>query len=172
MSFGDENKISKLPAKVDVVMANGDQMVGYLFLRQGQRILDVLNDERAFLPLVLEDESVKFFHKGALHQITDLHTGDQHAGAGGFNSAGMGGGSSSNDWGRAAGSFEDGDMSIEQAIDILGLSRGYTREQVSDAHRRLIAKNHPDVGGSTFIASRINDAKLTLVRALKAEAAE
>ena len=37
-------------------------------------------------------------------------------------------------------------------------------EQVISAHKRLMAKNHPDKGGSTYIASQINQAKDVLLK--------
>jgi hypothetical protein len=43
---------------------------------------------------------------------------------------------------------------------VLGLSGpDATREQIEDAHRRLIMKHHPDRGGDSELASRINRAR-------------
>ena len=46
-----------------------------------------------------------------------------------------------------------------QALDILGLTDPVTREEIKEAHRRLMLANHPDRGGSTFLATQINEAK-------------
>lgn len=60
----------------------------------------------------------------------------------------------------AAGS---GRMTRDRAIEILGLGPQPTREQVIEAHRRLMQKVHPDRGGSTFLAQQLNEAKKTLL---------
>jgi hypothetical protein len=45
------------------------------------------------------------------------------------------------------------------ALAILGLTEGATAEEIRAAHRRLIQRVHPDVGGSADLAARINRAK-------------
>ncbi|EPX74951.1 TIM23 translocase complex subunit Tim14 [Schizosaccharomyces octosporus yFS286] len=51
-------------------------------------------------------------------------------------------------------------MSRTEAIQILSLnSRGLTRQKVKTAHRRLMLANHPDRGGSAYVASKVNEAK-------------
>ena len=57
-----------------------------------------------------------------------------------------------------------GKMSVAEAYQILGLQVGATHEDIIAAHRRLIQKNHPDHGGSDYLASKINLAKQTLLK--------
>ena len=55
-------------------------------------------------------------------------------------------------------------MDREQALDVLGLKEGATEGEIKDAHHRLMAGLHPDHGGSTYLASKINQAKDVLLR--------
>jgi hypothetical protein len=52
-----------------------------------------------------------------------------------------------------------GDAGAREALDLLGLSADADRSAVIEAHRRLIARNHPDAGGTEALARNINAAR-------------
>ncbi|WP_439575481.1 DnaJ domain-containing protein [Phreatobacter sp.] len=64
---------------------------------------------------------------------------------------------------RQAGPAASGAMTEEEAYQILGLEAGADEEAIRGAHRSLMKKLHPDQGGSTWLASRVNQAKDVLL---------
>ena len=76
-----------------------------------------------------------------------------------------------NDWRDLAGevgSKSDGvageAMTADEAYQVLGLKPGSSTDEIKKAHKKLMSKIHPDHGGSTYLATKINQAKDFLLR--------
>lgn len=82
-------------------------------------------------------------------------------GSGAEDQSGWGNSSSGGD---TAGAPPGGAMSRKQAYEILGLETGASKQEIREAHRRLLQKIHPDHGGSNFLAAQINQAKDLLLK--------
>lgn len=61
---------------------------------------------------------------------------------------------------------ESGTMGSMEAYQILGLQPGASREEIQAAYRRLIQRVHPDHGGSSYLAARLNQARDVLLGGL------
>lgn len=54
-------------------------------------------------------------------------------------------------------------MTRREASQILGLREMPQEQAIKDAHRRIMIANHPDSGGSSYLATKINEAKELLL---------
>lgn len=54
-------------------------------------------------------------------------------------------------------------MTRAEALDILGLEADATPDAIEAAYKALIVKNHPDQGGTDWLAARLNEARDTLL---------
>ncbi len=58
-------------------------------------------------------------------------------------------------------------LSLAEAYLILGLSTGARRDDVLAAYRNLMKRLHPDQGGTSYLASRVIEAKDLLLKHVK-----
>jgi hypothetical protein len=65
--------------------------------------------------------------------------------------------------GRTSAPPPQGAMSEDEALAILGLQRGATADEIRAAHKRLMVKLHPDQGGSSWLAAKLNAARERLI---------
>lgn len=62
-------------------------------------------------------------------------------------------------------------VALRAARDLLGVSTFAGEAEIRAAHRRLIGRVHPDVGGSAAMAGRVNAARDLLVTELNRKGA-
>ena len=123
---------------------------------KGRRLSSFGKSElEALMAAFVEDDPQAAQLLRSYHEMRSRHAGGRD---GDGDDAGAGAGA------KAAGAGAGADMSRDQALRILGLQADATREAISEAHRRLIQKLHPDRGGSAHLAALINQAKDLLLQ--------
>lgn len=123
----------------DTGRLDGEVLEGRL---AGRRLSELTPGERAALRAEVADDP-------ASAQVLDAW----------LERAGEDGGPAGSDAGAGPGAPSDGTMTRDRALQILGLSEGASEEEIREAHRRLMMANHPDKGGSSWLAAQINRAK-------------
>lgn len=58
----------------------------------------------------------------------------------------------------------DEKMTRKEAALVLGVRESAAPQRIKDSHRRILMINHPDKGGSKYMAAKINEAKEILLK--------
>jgi len=58
-------------------------------------------------------------------------------------------------------------MGEKEAMAILGLEEPFSRKDITRSHRQLMGKFHPDKGGNTYLATKLNNARDLLIEKIK-----
>ena len=61
-------------------------------------------------------------------------------------------------------------MDRTEAALILGVRDGASKEKIMERYRQLMKVNHPDLGGSPYVSTKINEAKELLSKTARSEA--
>jgi preprotein translocase subunit Sec63 len=70
--YDSDEKVEKGTVEVQVDLDNGTQILGALFVKQMQRISDLLNDPRTFLPLRTASGIIVHLRKAAIAKVVQL----------------------------------------------------------------------------------------------------
>ena len=143
---GAAPKRSKRPSAVSPYWLLGAVLLGAVLLRFGVNWLVVaggvvLTALRSLVPLLRFLPLLQNLQRGA------------RAGAGPSSAAGAGAGTG------AGGAPRSRRMTRQEALQVFGLDESATPEDVQREYRRLMRKVHPDLGGSSYLAAKINEAK-------------
>ena len=153
----DEDKphvVKKNQLDVTIQLTTGETFMGSVYLRKNERVIDLMNDERSFIPMAIDDDIIKVINKSAIAEISMTVEFDDDAPE--FNVP-------------DASNYQ---LTLKQALAIYGIKSGYTREELRDRHKKLISRLHPDIGGSDYLTGQLNTARDILVRELKKDSAE
>ncbi len=77
--YSSEQVRQKIKAGVEIALNDGTVLKGYFFLNPQQRILDILDDERAFLPLEDSEGCMTVINKSTIARITPVEQNIEHA---------------------------------------------------------------------------------------------
>jgi DnaJ-domain-containing protein 1 len=71
--YDSDDKVSKWKIEVELELDNGTRLLGSLFIKPMQRISDLLNDQRQFLPLQTSDGLIVQLQKAAIAKVVQLN---------------------------------------------------------------------------------------------------
>jgi hypothetical protein len=70
--FGSDLVTKKEETEVEVALTDGTVWTGMIFLRSDQRVLDIVNDDRRFVPFAASDGPVRVINKDVIAYITGI----------------------------------------------------------------------------------------------------
>lgn len=74
MSYRSDDRIDKWEVEVELTFHDGTRQLGFLFVRPTQRLSDLLNDDRRFLPFRLPDGSIDQIAKESIARAAQLYS--------------------------------------------------------------------------------------------------
>ncbi len=77
--FASDQLKQKVKAPAELVLDDGTDMKGSFFLNPQQRVLDILNDERAFLPFEDSEGTIIVISKSTIVRIMPVEQKLEHA---------------------------------------------------------------------------------------------
>ena len=150
--FEPDKKVSKINVEIEVHLDDGNLFLGMVSVRLGQRVSELMNDERQFLPIQLPKGNVIIgLRKTAIFKVVPLGQHLEHD-------------------------------KIMDPYDILGVPRGVSDEDLTHFYHQAVKENHPDKVQSAGLSPqyldmatsrmmRINDAYERILEMRKAAAA-
>jgi hypothetical protein len=112
---GNEKFVFKKKLLVELELDTGTLMNGYLFLGQTQRLSDLMNDDRTYLPFEDMDGGITIFTKGMARRVKPIEKAQT----------------------AAAGDGAD-------PFAMLGVQKDATEVQLREAYHRKVQETHPD----------------------------
>jgi DnaJ like chaperone protein len=123
---GNEKMVFKKKLLVELELDSGDILNGYLFLGQTQRLSDLMNDDRTFLPFEALDGSITIFTKGMARRVKPVEK--QQAAA--------------------------TDSGVDP-YSLLGVASNATDAQLREAYHRKVQETHPDKLSNVGVSAEI-----------------
>jgi DnaJ like chaperone protein len=123
---GNEKMVFKKKLLVELELDSGDILNGYLFVGQTQRLSDLMNDDRTFLPFEALDGSITIFTKGMARRVKPVEK--QQAAA--------------------------TDSGVDP-YSLLGVPSNATDAQLREAYHRKVQETHPDKLSNVGISAEI-----------------
>ena len=77
--FVSEQIRQKVKAEAELALDDGTVLRGSFFLNPQQRVLDILNDERVFLPFEISEGTIIVILKTTIRRITPVEQKLEHA---------------------------------------------------------------------------------------------
>jgi hypothetical protein len=119
MNFGEEQPYRRPVKKfrTSLTMTSGELLEGFLFVPRNERVVDMMNDDRSFVPFEMLDGSVVIIAKAAIARVTDFS--EQKA-------------------------PEVDPSAAESPHRVLGVLPSATEDEIRQAYLALVRRYHPD----------------------------
>jgi DnaJ-domain-containing protein 1 len=114
MYGGNDKMVFKNKQLVELELDSGRILIGYMFVGQSQRLSDLMNDDRTFLPFENLDSSILIFHKSAARGVKPVEK---------KNTA---------------------NVDADNPYHVLGVADDASDVEIREAYHRCVQENHPD----------------------------